>query len=124
MSNNIVEGMTYEVDYPFVRTSYIDFEGGEVPSWRPGHECRFVYPDDSEFVYDEIGKQLLTVVSIHKPSPYPARVFYTVQWVDPDGKKFGKNALKICVKSRFVRLISGYMSQDSYFRMHQRKPKE
>lgn len=98
--------------YPFVRSSYVeqDEDGAVVfPSWKPGIDHEIIGPEgEAQAVYDDLGKQILCVVSTHKPGKYPERVFYTRKWIDPDGNQFGKNSLRISVKHKFIRLTKGY----------------
>jgi hypothetical protein len=107
-------GKTYTVEnYPFVRGdgSWSDELGpiADGHHWRPGLDDVMYGPEGETYpVYDGLGKQLLSIVSIHKPGRYPERVFYTRQWVDPDGKVFGKHGLKVAVAWRFKQLASGY----------------
>jgi hypothetical protein len=108
-----------EVPYPFVRETVslpdIDVDGvgcNEVPTWRPGtrfelHQ-RWDGEEWSECVADAMGRMVLTVISEHKPGRFPTRVFFTRQWVDPDGKRFGKKALRILSRSAFTALTRGY----------------
>lgn len=122
-------GDVIEVPYPFVRTTYTEYdEGGssEVLSWKPGIEYELrgdSYSHSSEAVADGTGKQILTVIDIHKPGKYPTRIFYTRQWVSPDGKTFGKSALRITTLDAFRRRARGFMSHDPYFEVHPRAPK-
>lgn len=102
---------TYTFDYPFVLADYTHYdEDGpvETKSWRPGVSNQFVHPDDFEPVAHGIGKQIVTVVSRHKPGRYPERIFYTRQWEDPKGRVFGKKRLLVKTTPAFKRLISGY----------------
>lgn len=50
----------------------------------------------------------LTVVSVHRPGRFPTRVFFTRQFVTPDGKAFGKSKLHIVTVEKFRRLSSRY----------------
>lgn len=114
MSDPIEVGRTYVVRYPFVRSEVElplnDPEATEivtVKGWRPGVD--FVqYGDDHDACADAFGEMLLTVVSLHKPGRFPVRVFYTRQWKDPDGKVFGKGALRIATQEKFRRISKGY----------------
>lgn len=52
-------GETYEVECPFVRDTYTEFDAegpAEVPTWKPGVDWEMCAPDDSEAVADGIGK--------------------------------------------------------------------
>lgn len=107
---------TYAAEYPFFRdkVNLCDEEGYYTEdTWRPG--TKFVDGPDScpenpytIAVADAHGKMLLTVVDIHKPGRFPTRVFFTRQWQDPDGKKFGKGKLHIVTQQVFTRLLRGY----------------
>jgi len=106
-----VSEQVFEHDYPFVRDSYtaIEVDGfREVLSWKPGVGYVFCYPDDMRAVCEGVGKQILTVVDVHKPGKYPTRVFYTRKFITPDGVEFGKNNLRIATLPAFRRLIAGY----------------
>lgn len=97
--------------YPFVKAKFEAFEeDGPVQkdTWNPGTTYEYVYPDESQAVADGEGIQILTVVDVHKPGRFPTRVFYTMEWVDPEGNRFGKSKLRICTSEKFGRLSSGY----------------
>jgi hypothetical protein len=124
----IQAGETYEVAYPFVRSTYetrdfdadtgMDYVSDVVDCWKPGIESEMVYHDEAEAVADGVGKMLLTVVSVHPlPRPYPTRVFFVREWVDPDGKRFGKKKMHIMTLAAFRRRASGFSIE---YRMRQR----
>lgn len=106
----------YEVRYPFVRDVYAQWDSDEsgsgcvdVPTWKPGVRNEDVYPDDCIAVADGEGLMRLTVISRHRPSEkYRERVFYTREWVDPDGHAFGKKALRMLGAQAFKRIASGF----------------
>lgn len=118
MSAPVKAGDVIEFPYPFVRELYDDGdpEGGPRPCWRPGvrFDCQTVQVGDGEFdehtwsVADGTGKQVVTVVSIHKPGKFPTRVFFTRRWIGPDGVGFGKGKLHIKSLSSFRELVRGY----------------
>ena len=111
MADDVIPGAEIEVGHPFVRDKYTkhDEEGGyEVDCWKPGTRGESVYPDDCIAVYDGMGSQILTVVSLHKPGKYPTRVFYTRKWRDPDGGIFGKGSLRMTTLPAFRKIIAGY----------------
>jgi len=104
-------GQEHVAEYPFVRDAYQDFdEDGpiEVNTWKPGVRHEMVYPDDSETYADAKGKVTYTVIAIFKPGSYPERIFYIRNWVNPDGKRFGKNKLRIATRQNFRVLLRGY----------------
>lgn len=117
-------GDVVENPYPFVRATYFEMneDGGcEQPTWRPGCEYEQVGPEgEVDAVADGLGKQILTVVDVHKPGKYPTRIFYTCKWVNPDGRAFGKGALKITTVEAFSRRACGFMSHDRYFDLRMR----
>ena len=104
-------GRTFEIPHPFV-WEYADVRGEKIESWRPGvrHEQDPEDPYNGEGIRlaDGVGKQFITVVSVHKPGRYPERVFYTREWQDPDGKKFGKHGLRMTTTAALRRRVSGY----------------
>jgi hypothetical protein len=104
-------GQKFEACYPFTRTTYTDFdeEGPfEVASWKPRIEYVERGPEDTEAIAHGEGKVLLEVIDSHRPGKYPARVFFTRRWRDPDGKVFGNTALRIKTSQAFGRLTKGY----------------
>ncbi|PDT15875.1 hypothetical protein CO670_15370 [Rhizobium sp. J15] len=106
-------GQEFKNAYPFVRGTYSTFdEEGEheVQTWNPGvrYEAAGYWGDETEVIADGNGFQILTVVDVHKPGKYPTRVFYTVSWVRPDGRPFGKKKLHIATVDKFRRLSRGF----------------
>jgi len=106
-------GQVFRNSYPFVRGTYSTFdEDGEhqTKTWTPG--ARFeeagYYGDETDIIADGEGFQVLTVVDVHKPGRYPERVFYTVKWIDPDGREFGKGKLHIATTEKFRRWSRGF----------------
>lgn len=57
---------------------------------------------------DGLGSIILTVVGVFKPGKYPTRVFFTRRWRDPEGREFGKGALRIATVPQFYILAGGY----------------
>jgi hypothetical protein len=111
----IIEGRAYELDYPFVRSTYEGYdEDGPLstPSWKPGTESFACAPDDCEDVADAVGRVIYTVVSVHRlPKPYASRVFFVREWINPDGKRFGKKQLRILGISAFSSRLNGFRYQ-------------
>lgn len=102
-------GVIYEAAYPFVREEVVGFTEHPMQTWRPGIQYNHAGPEDEGYANcNALGAILLTVVSIHKPGRFPTRVFYTRQWRDPDGKTFGKGALRCTTTATFNRLRAGY----------------
>lgn len=113
--DDLQSGKEYRAKYPFIRTTYEkmpdDIEGTglpvDSPTWRPGVEaCGDQYSEWSDA--DGNGEVVYTVIATFKPGSYPARVFYLRNWVDPEGKRFGKNNLRITTVQNFRQLIKGY----------------
>ncbi len=107
----LTPGAFIEVAHPFVREEYngLDEDGPFTRmSWKPGVRFELVAPDDGAAFADGIGKQVLTIVSVHKPGKYPERVFYTRRWESPDGHQFGKTKLRVTTTGAFRTLIRGY----------------
>lgn len=119
MSDAIKAGNVFTVVFPFVRDTYsrMDTEDGmnwsevETLSWKPGCAYRDCAPDDTEGYCHAEGHMELTVVDVHKPGKYPTRVFFTRQWITPDGKRFGKTNLRIMTKPAFMRRTKGWFAE-------------
>ena len=116
----IEAGAVFKVTYPFMRIEYEKTEwddegaaGSVIKSWKPGVEYvpSGPYGEDSEGVCDGEGWMVLTVVDVFKPGKYPARVFFTRQWVDPEGRTFGKNNLRIMTLPAFKRRAAGWFAE-------------
>jgi hypothetical protein len=108
-------GDKFTIAYPFVRGTFLDvfgtFDEGEPvdkATWRPGIEFRQFCTEDTEAFCDAEGRAQFSVVAVFKPGHYPARVFFTRKFIDPDGKEFGKHKLHIATLDKFRRLVSGY----------------
>jgi hypothetical protein len=108
-------GATYEAWHPFKLEAYQpipdDPDGGypdKVNTWVPGWRYEDCGPEDVEEVWDGAGLQRRTVVSLHRPGPrYPERVFYTRQWVDPNGHVFGRSNLRCVIAPTFRAWLRG-----------------
>lgn len=111
--SGIEVGRTYAVTCPFTRDVFSEWgEDGVAHSltWKPG--VRWTEGEYPEAIAHGVGQVLYSVVSVHElPRPYPARVFYTRQWVSPDGKAFGKKALRVTTREAFRRRLAGYRPQ-------------
>lgn len=115
MKEAIESGKEYRAKFPFLRTTYEkmpdDIDGVglpvDMPTWRPGVEnCCDQYSSWDEAHGD--GEVIYSVVATFKPGKYPGRVFYLRNWVDPDGKRFGKNNLRITTAQNFRELLKGW----------------
>lgn len=108
-------GAVFDVrPFPFRRhVACVPDEDGEydnVPCWKPGAEWE-EYSEYTELTAHGEGALRLHVVSVHKPGRYPTRVFYRREWVDPDGKVFGRADLRVCVLSAFRRRAVRYLHE-------------
>ena len=103
---------TTKIPYPFVREKVrlFDEDGPrDAITWRPGTRYEAYCEDDSYCIADGLGFQIVTEVSRHQPAPkYPERVFYTREWEDPAGRRFGKPGLHIKTAHAFKRLCGGF----------------
>lgn len=103
---DLAPGAIFNVPYPMIRAEFEDFDGATKKTWRPG--VRYDGDEYLEASADGLGKMVLTVVSVHKPGRFPTRVFYTRQWITPEGKPFGKGSLKIATTDKFRRIAARY----------------
>lgn len=111
--SDIEVGKSYPVDCPFVRDVFVEWdEDGESKtlSWKPGIVWEQCGPEDVHPVAHGFGKVIYTIVDVHKlPHPYPARVFFTRKWQDPDGRVFGRTKLHIMTTGTFKSRLRGYL---------------
>lgn len=115
MSAEVVAGAVFAVRYPFVRDTFSlpDFEGDDevFPTWKPGCAYRSYGLDDTEGFCHAEGQMELTVIDVHRPGKYPTRVFFTRQWITPEGKRFGKTNLRIMTLPAFKRRAAGWFAE-------------
>lgn len=117
-STEFFAGQEISTDYPFLRTTYSDFSDGEVvelKTWRPGVNFESDGFDGTDTCADANGKVVYTVVELFKPGRFPERVFFTRNWIDPDGKQFGKSKLHITTKQNFRNLTKGYRHDYEFY---------
>lgn len=115
MTEEFYCGREFRAPYPFIHTTYEklpeDWEGMPVttPTWRPGveHENTPPYGDTRTYA-DAMGEVVFQVIGVFKPGSFPTRIFFTRQWIDPDGKNFGKGKLRVTTQQHFRTLIKGY----------------
>jgi len=108
-----VNGQEFEVRAPFVwyQTDIPEPDGPgfvTVETWKPGFDAE---SDEYNTYYlcHGFGQIIYTIIDFHKlPRPYPARVFYTRKFRDPDGKVFGKSKLRITTTAHFTRMIKSH----------------
>lgn len=106
-------GDVFRVRYPFIRerVTLCNEDGPyETVSWRPGVsiESAGPYGEDTDIVANGEGEMVLTVVDTFKPGRFPRRVFFTRQFISPDGHPFGKRGLRMTTVEAFRRRASGY----------------
>ena len=108
----LLPGQVFTFQYPFVRSTFTEFDeegSSEHPCWKPGVRHEMVPPEGGDLtIADARGHQQVTVVGTFKPGKFPERVFYTRKWIDPDGRIFGKNALRITTIQGFRSLRRGF----------------
>lgn len=103
--------MIHEIAFPFILEEYDGIKDGEEfkgESWRPG--TRMCRGDEWEVwsEADAMGKMVLEVVSMHKPGKYPERTFYLRSFIDPTGRKFGKQKMRVISSAGFKAMLRGY----------------
>lgn len=115
--DDLHSGDEFRFAYPFVRSTFMDFEddgegrlqGKERATWKPGIFYQYTsHYGDSDCFANGTGEAILTVISTHKPGKFPARVFFTRRWKDPDGKEFGRHKCHVATLQKFSRLTRGY----------------
>lgn len=72
-----------------------------IKSWRPGVRNEFVSPDDTEMVWDGMGKEIRRIVGLSEIEGGGFRILYRRTWERPDGGKFGKKTVRMTTPSAF-----------------------
>jgi hypothetical protein len=111
MAEEFEIGAEFEIAHPFVKEEYHGFdEDGPYKrmSWRPGITSEATGPETASTYANGVGAQIITIVSTHKPGKYPARVFFTRRWRDPDGHQFGKTKLRMTTSGALRSICRGY----------------
>lgn len=96
----------HEIAYPFILEAYDGIKDGEDfkgESWRPGTRTDYICGEA-----DAMGKMVLEVVSTHKPGKFPERTFYLRSFIDPTGRQFGKQKLRVISSGGFKTMLRGY----------------
>lgn len=106
--------MEIKIKYPFIEqkdTLMIDeYDYGD---WIPGarfegaeSHCPF---DGLAGEADGEGYMLIKIIKkVPMPKPYTMKVFFTREWIDPDGKRFGNKMLRMKGEQAFSNMIKGY----------------
>lgn len=105
---------SYRVKFPFIQDEYSGPKDGEfvegVKSWRPGTRCEhgdYEYSDE-QWVADGEGHMVLEVLGTFKPGRFPERTFYLRRFIDPAGRQFGKEKVRVIASTAFKRMLKGY----------------
>lgn len=118
MSTKFHVGQEIKADYPFVRSTYEDCSDGELvelKTWKPGINWESDGFDGFDACADANGKVVYNIVAIFKPGKFPERVFFVRNWIDPEGKRFGRNNLRITSVQNFRRLTLGYRHSYEFY---------
>lgn len=119
MQHDIKEGDVFKVKYPFCAEMIEEYEVLDdfncqvvdtFKVWHPGTKITLTAPEGAERnEANGDGVMILRVVSVHKPGKFPTRVFYTREFIDPEGNSLtSKNALRVCSIGKFRRISKEY----------------
>jgi hypothetical protein len=95
------------VPFPWHKTLAWSHGGLDWYRWKPGIRWEDGY-EDREAVADGMGAMLLVEIGRYTPPGYRERVFYTRQFVLPDGTPVGTPKLRVIAAAGFTRLCKGY----------------
>ena len=105
----------HHIKFPFIREKYSGPLDGEIvddiDTWRPGTRREWLQDDyDTEewWTADGEGSMVLEELGSFKPGRFPERTFYLRRFVDPSGKQFGKDKVRVIASSAFKRMLKGY----------------
>jgi hypothetical protein len=105
----------HSIKFPFIREKYSGPLDGEivddVDTWRPGTRREWSegeYDTEEWFAADGEGFMVLEELGSFKPGRFPERTFYLRRFIDPAGKQFGKDKVRVIASSAFRRMLKGY----------------
>lgn len=95
----------YKVTHPFCKYPLSDGThawtiGCEVEEDRTGRDTWYCHGE---------GKKVMTEISRHTPPGYGEKVFFSVQYIDPDGNEIGQKRLHMLGVKAFERRASGFI---------------
>ena len=96
---------THEVTYPFCKQ--INMDGTH--SWTVGCDVKHDPMGHTEWYANGEGKRVMTEISRHTPPGYGEKVFFSVEYIDPDGNKIGRKRLHMLGAKAFERRLSGFL---------------
>lgn len=103
----------HQIKFPFIQQKYSGPLDGalveDAQTWRPG-TSREADDDGYNPIYsaDGEGLMVLEVLGCFKPGRFPERTFYLRRFIDPDGRQFGKEKVRVIASSAFKRMLKGY----------------
>lgn len=102
-------GDVFERDHPFTWTT----ERGSAPDdvherWRPGAWNIDSVGEDVLPSCTALGRVKFTVISMHRPPGYQERVFFTREFITPDGEKYAPARLMNCIARKFRKDVAAF----------------
>ncbi len=104
----------YSRNHPFTRcivTGWDELEGKTYKEkrWRPGAwATEYLQPDDACQAAHSEGECIFRVKGEYKPGRYPNRIFFTQQFIDPDGNTMKESYLRIKTQSAFLNQVKKF----------------
>lgn len=95
---------THNVTHPFCRYERMDGDIG----WSVGCEVIQDRMGGDAWIAHGEGVKVITEISRHTPPGYGEKVFFSVEYLDPDGKKAGRKQLKMLGVRAYNRRVSGF----------------
>ena len=95
------------VPFPWHKTMVYATGGLTYYGWKPGIRWEDGF-QDRDAVADGMGAMLIVEIGRYTPPGYRQRVFYTRQFVLPNGTLVGRPKLRVMGAAGFTRLCKGY----------------
>lgn len=95
----------HEVAHPFCKSTQMDgsviwYIGCEIEQDRMGGDTWYAHGE---------GKKIITEVSRHTPPGYGEKVFFTTEYIDPDGNKVSRKRLQMLGVKAYERRLLGFI---------------
>ncbi|MGB0903079.1 hypothetical protein [Halocynthiibacter sp.] len=94
----------HHVTHPFIK---VEEFGGNI-SWSIGCEVHQDRMGGDTWVAHGEGKKIIKEISRHTPKGYREKVFFTVEYTDPDGNAYSKKRLQMLGIRAFQNRVAGF----------------
>jgi hypothetical protein len=108
----VQKGKSYKIPFPFHVAEFgRDAHGAPDEDWKPG--CYFEKGDweagiPTHYHHDDWGWMRIIVHDLIAIPGFQERCFYTLSWIDPEGKEFGLRTLRMKCTKAVNKMLEGH----------------